>query len=375
MKIENLYVGQVVKNYKELCSLLGEEQKKGDSRKYQIVDFERYFKYDKQGHKFIITEILEVPEEKKSRGSNNILPFIDEMEILIIHMLTNKEELIISNSKLLLELCMVNKYYRAFFNNKNKLAEILNMDIDYISDYYDMTNSTFKSAIDTVMKRLVNKRLIIHERVQMVIEVVTNVDTNLKGVPSASDLFEMNYETDKLIRKNIIPSEIVREATRQEKLQILKIERSILKQFECEDIQEVFLRGLIKEYYRTVNEYLFDKLNIKRSYSANKITIHKDGLIYELQNKLDKHGIKDIEELINVKVIERINDNSIKKHKKSFSSDKTKRFTKLRRSEQYIDNSKLLTDNLINIHKEKLDKKDVDVDLKAIEEALEGMFD
>jgi len=39
----NIVVGQVVKNYKELCALLGEEECAGNSRKAQLKEFARYF--------------------------------------------------------------------------------------------------------------------------------------------------------------------------------------------------------------------------------------------------------------------------------------------------------------------------------------------
>lgn len=64
MKIENLEIKQVVKNYKELCNILNEKVKGGKSKQLQLKDFERYFKYHKEGNKFIIDQIYNKPKKK-----------------------------------------------------------------------------------------------------------------------------------------------------------------------------------------------------------------------------------------------------------------------------------------------------------------------
>lgn len=64
MDTSKLEVGMRVKNYKVLCELLGEPTKAGNPRIRQLNDFTRYFNYEKQGHAFIITEILNKPKPK-----------------------------------------------------------------------------------------------------------------------------------------------------------------------------------------------------------------------------------------------------------------------------------------------------------------------
>jgi hypothetical protein len=64
MKIKNLEVKQTIKNYKELCNILNEKVKSGKSKQLQLKDFERYFKYHKEGNKFIIDQIYNKPKKK-----------------------------------------------------------------------------------------------------------------------------------------------------------------------------------------------------------------------------------------------------------------------------------------------------------------------
>ena len=350
MKLDNLEVGQVVKNYKELCGLLDIEPKTGNAKKYQLIDIERHLKYEKQGHKFVIVELLLAPEEKKGKGgSNNTLPFIDEMELLVIDLLFDSDEvLIISNSKLLKELWIVNKHYHSFMDKKEELAKKLNMTVDFVYDYYDVTNSTFKSAIDTVMKRLSNKKLIIHEKIMMVEKVRTGVRVISSGVPAASDLFDYDAETNKVSRKIIKLETDFRPANDNERHSILKIENDILlNDFNTNNIQDVFLKGKINEYYIKLNDRLWKELNIKRAYIANRITINHQALHKEVDRQINKLMYLDTVMQCSLKLMKRLNENSIKRHHDSFfKKDSVKNI--MRRNENYIKNNFTLTDNLID---------------------------
>ena len=67
MNIDKLYVGESIKNYKVLCQLLNQPVKAGSSRKAQLNDFKCYFDWEKDGNKFVITEIYRKPLNKPDR--------------------------------------------------------------------------------------------------------------------------------------------------------------------------------------------------------------------------------------------------------------------------------------------------------------------
>lgn len=70
-----LHPGLEIKNYKELCSLLNEKQKTGESKQIQLSNWQCYFSYTKKGHKFIIGEIFDIPKEKidgRSQGNHSL---------------------------------------------------------------------------------------------------------------------------------------------------------------------------------------------------------------------------------------------------------------------------------------------------------------
>ena len=64
------------KNYKVLCNILEEKIRGGNSKQIQLKEWQRYFAWEKEGYKFIVTEIYneslpKVDNRGKSKGSRN----------------------------------------------------------------------------------------------------------------------------------------------------------------------------------------------------------------------------------------------------------------------------------------------------------------
>ena len=70
MKIENLKVGMVIKNYKELCKLLETKVKTGGAKQTQLDKLRCFCNYHKDGNKFIIDEIYKEPKSRKMNYKN-----------------------------------------------------------------------------------------------------------------------------------------------------------------------------------------------------------------------------------------------------------------------------------------------------------------
>jgi len=67
-----------IKNYAELCKLLGDSVKGGDSKKYQVKDWTRYFDFAREGRKFIIKQIHTEPKPKQ-QGNERYLRTIEKL--------------------------------------------------------------------------------------------------------------------------------------------------------------------------------------------------------------------------------------------------------------------------------------------------------
>ena len=61
---EKLKIGQVIKNYKELCKILNEKKRSGKSKILQIKNWERYFTFERNIIQYIVTEIYDYPMPK-----------------------------------------------------------------------------------------------------------------------------------------------------------------------------------------------------------------------------------------------------------------------------------------------------------------------
>lgn len=87
-----LIIGLVVKNYKELCKILGEEVKNGKSKKLQLKNWERFFAWEKQGQRFIIVDIYDTPlpkEDLRKKGNNSI--YKNYIELILLQYLSKQE--------------------------------------------------------------------------------------------------------------------------------------------------------------------------------------------------------------------------------------------------------------------------------------------
>lgn len=80
MKINNLKVGMIYKNWKELCKILDVEPKSQGYKRHQEKEFKRYFTWEKQGQKITITEIFDVPKPKEDGRKMNTFTVRHEQE-------------------------------------------------------------------------------------------------------------------------------------------------------------------------------------------------------------------------------------------------------------------------------------------------------
>ena len=77
----------VVKNYKVFCEMLEIEPKKGNSKKAHLKEFDRHFRYEKQGNKMIVREVYEMALNKiENRGANG--KYTDDLQEILLRLLS-----------------------------------------------------------------------------------------------------------------------------------------------------------------------------------------------------------------------------------------------------------------------------------------------
>ncbi|ERN54306.1 hypothetical protein [Alkalihalophilus marmarensis] len=252
MKLNNISEGQILKNYKALCAELEIEIKKNtNSKKAQLKELSRYCDYSKMGHQFIIKQIYNEPLPKaenrgKSKGSrNNNNTYGNMIQLLILDLLVqgkNRGQVTISRSKLLRTIEMVNPNYSYCGEHVKGLAKYAETEEAIVYDFYNTSNSNFKSAIETALKQLVDKRIIFYESVTKVCEKVTN-----------------QY----------------RLATEEEKELILQCEKSVLEEFGYKRISQVRSSRHWKRYRDKVQKVISIKSDINFHFIAYNITVNE----------------------------------------------------------------------------------------------------
>jgi hypothetical protein len=324
MKIEKLYEGQTFKNYKELCLELEMEVKKSsDTKNAQFKELALYCKFNKVGHKITIEEVYENPLPKienrgKSKGSrNNNSIYGNLVQLLIADLLAQcNGHISISRSKLMVTIGMVNSNYSECRELTQKLAKYTEIDEKVIHDFYNTSTSSFKSVIETALKSLMDKRVIMFNKIIKV------------------------SEKDKYNPRN---------ATELELNLIMDIEKEILEELGYNQISSVRMSKDWKTFRVKSKEKLQDRSDIDFYFTAYDITIHEKYIIEERNSLVDLllEQVKRTEskDELNEIIYANLMINAQKRHEKAFTSRK---MGKVRNNNQYLENFKQLSELLVN---------------------------
>lgn len=161
-----LQAGQVFKNYKELCNHLDEPIKTGKSKQLQLLDFERYFTYHKEGNKFIVDEVFSDPKPKidnrVNNGGNNT-KYETLMDDIIIDILLNVEcEISASFTDLFRTYIplITEEYTDGKIHGFEYLQKKHDMSIGLINTYSNKTKDMIKGSFETALNRLQRQGLL-----------------------------------------------------------------------------------------------------------------------------------------------------------------------------------------------------------------------
>ena len=334
----NLKVGQVVKNYKELCALLEEEVKTGKSKQLQLDNLKRFFEWEKAGQKFIITDIYDTPLPKvDGRSSGNNSKYVKCIELLLLRYLLDKKDYTATLTKRnwWQILGMINNKYNQIERDKEKREELQKNNpilTSYeIKHFYQRSNKKLQQILFSALNSLSSRKLIEYE-----IETV---------IVKEDDKDKMRYEI----------------ATKYEKKAILKEERYILRYvMGYEKIIQVFCRFEQDKYYAKVNERLYDLYKWHHYFKRIRIVYNQE----YISDAINDIGSEIIREELNDKVVSALNNNAAHIYKKKTQEydETTLKLFELYGTGQDISNIKLwkipdvyimaqelLTDELIRI--------------------------
>ena len=325
------------KNWKEICEAMEWKTICGNYKKARLKDLGSMCKYHKEGQKIVIDEIYENPIEKndnrKNNGGHNTSK-LPEIQRLIVYNLVNyydiDEDIYMSIGEMVggaankdideegIELYTAD--YRLWKKKKNAISLKFKIDIQTVIDFYNMVDTSMKGYVKTALN-------------------------NTKG---------LTWNYGYVVSKHGEYKNEIKEASEEEVEAIKEEEQNVLKEMNIKNIQQVILKGLVKDYYKKLTDsfaensilkeydYIYKAYHIKCDETFRDTYENDFGLSIITEEEIYrdiytyKNNIKDI---FTNKIIN-INTRYIKKTNKY-------RATLLRQTEKWVEDMNRLVDILV----------------------------
>lgn len=176
--------GQVFKSQRELCEVIGVEYKDStNSRRACEKEFDRRFKWHKEGRKIIIDEVYPEIKEKienrgKSEGSRNNYKgiYAEYIDALLLQYLQNEEnklkdtcKIYTTNNKIAEAAGVVNHNYRTAYNERKKFYNTVKEDFNIrtntccMKDVFYWMKSKVREIVKASLDRLQKAELLEYE--------------------------------------------------------------------------------------------------------------------------------------------------------------------------------------------------------------------
>lgn len=167
----NLYIGQVVANYRELCRLLEVKPKSGKQKQTQLKDFRRYFDYEKlqYSNEYLILDVYDEPIKKNEQAKNSL--YCNALKLIIMYELSKELSEARAREKLPLNdddiVYSIETTYNSLISKLELLSIFFDKDItDFLLDKYlqltdqDITEKDRKYIIRklTIFKRALHRK-------------------------------------------------------------------------------------------------------------------------------------------------------------------------------------------------------------------------
>lgn len=280
----------IIKNYKELCSILDIKETTGGAKKNQLKDLELYCKYDREGNKYIIKEVYKDPVI--SIGMLKQTKYIKQISNIIIEYLHDSANIEpIPLFKLLDILGIANSNYEDVNRYRKEYSQIKDIHIASVYYFYSNTKTEFKRIVETCLNNLRKRRILNWSTCTMIIDGNTNT------------VYKADKETESLI---------------------IDTEYLVLNEMKIENMYELMKdRKAVREFNKLVSL----ETGGLTSYTAYDLTIGRVALSREYEN------IQKAKGELNTLIINKVD--------RTFDKDKFRKYDK-----EY----KLLIDTLININ-------------------------
>lgn len=193
----------VIKNYKQLCQLLGRPICSGNSKIAQFNDWSRYFSYEKQGQKIIITEIFDEPKAKQDgRVKGNRSIFTDDIAYVLLEHIHRTNKHTFTLNELYSLLGFVNERYHSLEHylrlnkehNTQSIEELPNAvaTVFDVKDFYRRATQKMYRLLYTTLDNLQKRNLISYEKKKVFVYKDANNNSVAKKCSTDRELKILN---------------------------------------------------------------------------------------------------------------------------------------------------------------------------------------
>lgn len=344
---DKFYEGLVIKNYNELCNMLGLDNTRGNTKKANLKNIQRFCEFDKVGQKFVIKKIFDSPREKADKrinGNNSIYVTLIETILLDYFIRKNQRTLNFTKKELWEELGMVSPNYATNMSRKSFLAELQEIDNRtrqwHIDKAYSNSRKRLNDITRSALKSLKGRKLIDY-RDDVIVACVNK------------NYFEITKDWQ--IEK------------------ILQCEKEALNELGCKNLKEVTFNSnrniTMKTYMNVRNKKLKETLGFDFIFRRYSIICNRNYLEQGLQE-----NIVELKKALNSKIIESLELQAQKDFERNRSDLKVGN-THFIYPNYYLDIQKLIITKILNINEKLVDEFITTLQIESeLDEELENLF-
>lgn len=257
-----LQIGQVFKNYQELCKALNLEPCAGKQKIQQMKRIQDRYDLEKQGRQYTVVGIKESSAEELMAKQGRIAAnakYVDFVQhILLSYLSKQKEEVAyLTQQNLWTILGMVNEHY---FPMREKKEELLSldekMDMFNINNFYQRSNLKFRDIIKSSLTSLRRRKVFLCE------------ETFRIGI---CNKISSTFETIEY-----------HDASDAEKRYILRTQHDLLKKYGCKDEFELFFKKTKDSYYNELNDIFLQNKGWKNVFFCYRLVFDRDVVTEEI---------------------------------------------------------------------------------------------
>ena len=280
-----LEVGQTYRNYKEICDAIKALPTSSDSKVSQLKNWERYFSWEKKGHKFIIKEIYDkpkpLPTDKRTLRTSEVCGL---GQLLVMEYIANSKQYpdpknvnlnwcFISKKELYSKIGLTNQHWQNKYRknaidalNSHCEAQVKELCEQYrvINKGYDYFSKTEVEAVSTY----------IYKKLYDIFYKTTN-SMEKHGLMSVEFTEEPYYEISQVINGDWVH----RVTTQNENKAIKNISDQVLQsmykegKIESPDKNEIFGNLLFLTYYNKVKSICENTYGFTIETTLNKMLV------------------------------------------------------------------------------------------------------